>query len=67
MLYIKLLYNSNQALNTNSKSLLFIALIVMNSELFMLIIDILKGDFVKSSTSVMFATPANEGRCALPY
>lgn len=48
-------------------SVLFIALIVMNSELFMLIIDIFKGDFVKSSTSIMFATPANEGRCASPY
>lgn len=46
---------------------LFIALFVMNSELFMLIIDILKSDFVKRSTSIMCAIPANEGRCASPY
>lgn len=48
-------------------SILFIAFVVMNSELFILIIDILKGDFAKRSTGIMCATPANEGRCVSPY
>lgn len=39
----------------------------MDSELFMLIIDILKSDFVKSSTSIMCATPSDEDGCAFPY
>lgn len=47
--------------------MLFIALIVLDSELFMLIIGIFKGDFVKSSTRIMCATPADEDGCAFPY